>query len=71
MRSIPTGGRPGPSALGYSGSMTATNSAHGTTRFISLRNCSRRVGLRYCSSVTSANICWCLRCASRSVLRYP
>jgi hypothetical protein len=44
-------------AWDYIDSITAPNSVHGTTRFISSRNCSRWVGLRYYSNVTSVNVC--------------
>ena len=53
MRSTPTGGRPCP-AFGYTGSISAHNSAHGTTCSISSRNSARRVFFVYRSNPLSA-----------------
>src|SRR4029450_9204820 len=59
MRSTPTGGRPLP-AFGYTGSIRAHSSRHGTTRSISARNCARRVVLVYFSKPVPASVI-CLR----------
>ncbi len=59
MRSTPTGGRPLP-AFGYTGSIRAPSSRHGTTRSISARNCARRVVLAYFSKPVPASVI-CLR----------
>src|SRR4030095_722336 len=59
MRSTPTGGRPLP-AFGYTGSIRAPSSRHGTTRSISARNCARRVVLVYFSKPVPASVI-CLR----------
>src|SRR5947209_8708976 len=55
MRATPTGGRPLP-ALGYTGSIRAQSSRHGTTRSISARNCARRVVLVYFSKPVPARV---------------
>src|SRR5262252_4141486 len=59
MRSTPTGGRPLP-AFGYTGSIRAHSSRHGTTRSISARNCARRVVFAYFSKPVPASVI-CLR----------
>src|SRR5262249_42214597 len=59
MRSTPTGGRPLP-AFGYTGSIRAHSSRHGTTRSISARNCARRVVFVYFSKPVPASVI-CLR----------
>lgn len=61
MRSMPTGRRPAPAGCGYTGSISAHSSAHGTTWFISARNTSRRVVLRKVSNPGAvANVSWCM-----------
>ena len=55
MRSKPMGGRPFP-AFGYTGSMRAHSSRHGTTRSISVRNCARRVSFVYFSNPLPASV---------------
>src|SRR5680860_868976 len=65
MRSRPTGGRPAPPhACGYTGSISAHNSAHGTICSISARNCSRRVRLRNFSKLSVQSVCWHIRFGS-------
>src|SRR5262247_4351997 len=59
MRSTPTGGRPLP-AFGYTASIRAHSSRHGTTRSISARNCARRVVFVYFSKPVPASVI-CLR----------
>src|SRR5215831_1743653 len=59
MRSTPTGGRPLP-AFGYTGSIRAHSSRHGTTRSISAKNCARRVVFVYFSKPVPARVI-CLR----------
>src|SRR2546428_3006332 len=59
IRSTPTGGRPLP-AFGYTGSILAHSSRHGTTRSISARNCARRVVFVYFSKPVPASVI-CLR----------
>src|SRR5215813_13996524 len=59
MRSTPTGGRPLP-AFGYTGSIRAHSSRHGTTRSISAKNCARRVVFVYFSKPVPASVI-CLR----------
>src|SRR6266540_657624 len=55
MRSSGTAGRP-PSPFGYTGSMSAQSSLHGTTRSISARNCARRVVFAYLSNPEPASV---------------
>src|SRR5206468_11044582 len=55
IRSTPTGGRPFP-GFGYTGSIRAHSSRHGTTRSISARNCSRRVTFVYFSKPRPASV---------------
>src|SRR5262249_31650433 len=69
MRSRPTGGRPFP-GFGYSGSMRAHSSRHGTTRSISARNCALRVTFVYCSNPAPASVgCARVIVTSRSRVR--
>src|SRR5262245_10463540 len=56
MRSTPTGGRPLP-AFGYTGSIRAHSSRHGTTRSISAKNCARRVVFVYFSTPVPSSVC--------------
>ena len=61
MRSIlgtPIGWRPTRPLDGYSGSITATNRAHGTTRSISARNFSRRVRFFFNAHSALAKLRW-------------
>src|SRR5262249_49990871 len=55
MRSTPIGGRPFP-GFGYTGSMRAHSSRHGTTRSISARNCARRVVFVYFSKPVPTSV---------------
>jgi hypothetical protein len=61
MRSIfgtPIGWRPTRPLVGYAGSITAINFAHGTTRFISARNFSRRVRFFFKANSALAKLRW-------------
>src|SRR5918995_422148 len=68
------GGRPSP-AFGYTGSINAHSSHHGTMRSISVRNFSRRVVLLYFSKPVPSVICLlivvlgCIRCVDRGLLQ--
>src|SRR5262245_38290520 len=55
MGSTPIGGRPFP-GFGYTGSMRAHSSRHGTTRSISARNCARRVVFVYFSKPVPTSV---------------
>src|ERR1035441_2743483 len=73
MRSTPTGRRPCP-AFGYTGSISAHNSAHGTTCSISSRNSARRVFFVYRSNpLCAASVrCFIPRQSSDALLSiYP
>src|ERR1019366_8894388 len=73
IRSTPTGGRPGP-AFGYTDSISAHNSAHGTTCSISSRNSARRVFFVYRSNpLCAASVrCFIPRQSSDALLSiYP
>ena len=57
IRSSGIGGRPAPVVpFGYTGSTSVHSCAHGTTRSISARKRSRRVGLRKASNPVAANV---------------
>src|SRR5262249_24700898 len=69
IRSTPTGGRPFP-GWGYTGSIRAPSSRHGTTRSISARNCARRVTFVYFSNPVLASVgCERVIATSRSCVR--
>lgn len=55
MRATPMGWRPTRPLVGYSGSITAIRRDHGTTRSMSARNCSRRVGFFFIAYSGLAN----------------
>ena len=58
MRATPIGWRPTRPLVGYSGSITATKRAHGTTRSMSARNLSRRVRFFFIAYSALAKLRW-------------